>query len=182
MAKVRVTKDAVYKFVRKVEEKAVKAIRDEYQQKYDDAVEEWFYNDNKGEIIQKLIDLNNLIYKGKAMFEEINNVNGSEVKGRWRNKEWENENLTFTKSQLFDAYALPTCKAKQLHEEWKTRENEVTAEYRKLRALCEGARDGNTAMNLLKSLGFDVSYILQYKPDSPVDTSKLFVCNEKGAE
>jgi hypothetical protein len=183
MAKERVTKSAVYNFLTKVENKAVKAIQDEYKQKYEEAVEEWFIFADGGVLFQRLHDLNNLIAKGSKLFNELNQgAESSKIKSVWKGHGWDNSDLTFTQAQIFETYAPDTCKAKAIREEWSTRENEVKSEYRKLRSLCEAARDGNTAMNLLKGLGFDVSYILQYKPDSPVDTSKLFVCNGKGAE
>ena len=174
----KVSKEEVYTFLSKVENKAINSITEKFREQMNEAIKEYLKNNADLAVAFAALKINrdNLNAELRRFKTFIAPHHGIDT-GRWELSEYELkiDDLVdyFTSHKITNSIKITELK-KKFEEEKKA----LAYNYNVVRNVCKEKRDGNSAVRYLADLGFDVSYFDSAKVS--IDTSKLFPCGEHG--
>ena len=172
------SKNTVYEFLSKVQQKAIDTIDEKYKVLTEKAIDEYLGLPENVALTTAIDDLQAALDLAKQKTKNLNVL--------------ANRNLSCThydvRGELF--YGWYALKVESIRDIKSKRDNEIQPlkiEYSKIRAVCQKKKTGEKGMEFLKSIGFDVSWLEKHQPEitqkpapGKINTKILFPCKEKG--
>jgi hypothetical protein len=180
--KPQYTRKEVLEYLEKVKYKAVKAVEDEYEKRYDDV-----FND----LIDQNPELNALIDNSVELVAQLGKMServAEIVKSAWHPKygyhsgnftRYANINLI---AEICENYVDEAGVLQGIKDEREKRIGEVEQTYKAVELTLRGMTSPAKMRDYLDGLGFDTSYLDRIStPALPAfDPTKLFPCKERG--
>ncbi len=165
-----ITKDDVRDYLRRVQEKAINAIREKHADRVEKAWLEFLQRDTD---IRDMLDLLQSACNDYSTAAQL--ANEIFPDGYW----------SYTVNDFTDKIKAcvrkddPDIEYAKAYSAWMEEVSSVREEYKKLFSLIDACKNGKKAADMLASYGFDISWLEEGNPKA-VNKDLLFPCKENG--